>query len=90
MNSVLDEARLQQHHAENFSEERIFALRNEFARNGFIKLRDVVDDSWREVITADVHTLIDRQLERRDLHLATTDNTPRYMSVVRTSHDSPE
>lgn len=45
MNSVLDEARLQQHHAENFSEERIFALRNEFARNGFIKLRDVVENS---------------------------------------------
>ena len=43
MNYVLDEVRLQQHHDNNFSEKSVFALRNEFARNGFIKLRDIVD-----------------------------------------------
>lgn len=83
MNYVLDEARLQQHHDNHFSERRVFALRNEFVRNGFIKLRNIVDDDLRERITREVNSLIDRQLERRDLHLATTDNTPRYMSVVR-------
>lgn len=83
MSYVLDEARLQQYHHDRFSEERVFALRNEFSRNGFIKLRDIVDDALRETITVEVNGLIDRQLERRDLHLATTDNTPRYMSVVR-------
>lgn len=61
----------------------MFSLRPECARNGFIKLRDIVDDGVRESITAAVDNLIECQLERRDLHLATTDNTPRYMSVVR-------
>lgn len=79
MNYVLDEARLQDHHATNFSESSVFALRHEFARNGFIKVRNIVDDDLREKITREVNSLIDRQLERRDLHL----NTPRYMSVVR-------
>lgn len=83
MNHVLDEARLQKHHDNNFSEQRLFAQRHEFARDGFIKLRDIVDDDVREEITAEVKSLIECQLERRDLHLATTDNTPRYMSVVR-------
>lgn len=83
MNDVLDEVRLEKHHANNFPEQRMFSLRHEFARNGFIKVRDIVDDGVRESITAAVNNLIERQLERRDLHLATTDNTPRYMSVVR-------
>jgi len=83
MNYVLDEARLQDHHATNFPESSVFALRHEFARNGFIKVRNIVDDDLREKITREVNSLIDRQLERRDLHLATTDNTPSYMSVVR-------
>jgi hypothetical protein len=83
MNYALDVARLQQHHNNNFPAEKIFSLRHEFARNGFLKLRDIIDDHLRENITAEVKGLIDRQLERRGLHLATTDNTPRYMSVVR-------
>ncbi|KTB63309.1 ArpA protein [Pseudomonas allii] len=83
MNYVLDEARLQQHHHNNFTEEKLFALRHEFSRDGFIKLRNIVDDELRDFITSEVNGLIERQLERRDLHLATTDNTPRYMSVVR-------
>lgn len=83
MNYTLDKAILQKHYKENFPEERIFSLRNEFSRNGFIKLRDVVDDVLRQQVTGEVKGLIDRQIERRDLHLATTDNTPRYMSVVR-------
>lgn len=83
MNYVLDEACLQQGHRNRFPEENMFSLRQEFARNGFIKVRDIVDDSLREKVTAEVNGLIERQLERRDLHLATTDNTPRYMSVVR-------
>lgn len=83
MNCVFDKAGLQSHHESNFSEERVFSLRNEFSRNGFIKLRDIVDDALRQQVTCEVKGLIDRQIERRDLHLATTNNTPRYMSVVR-------
>ena len=83
MNYALNNTILQKHYDEHFPEQRIFSLRNEFARNGFIKLRDIVDDVLRQQITNEVNGLIDRQIERRDLHLATTDNTPRYMSVVR-------
>jgi hypothetical protein len=83
MNDVHDEVGLQKYHHANFNEERVFSLRHEFSRNGFIKLRDIVDDLLRAQITTEVKGLIDQQLERRDLHLATTDNTPRYMSVVR-------
>lgn len=68
MNYVLDEARLQDHHDTNFPESSVFALRHEFARNGFIKVRNIVDDDLREKITREVNSLIDRQLERRDLH----------------------
>lgn len=50
MSYVLDEARLQQYHHDRFSEERVFALRNEFSRNGFIKWRDIVDDALRETL----------------------------------------
>jgi len=83
MNSMLDKVLLQQYYKDNFPEQRLFILRNEFSRNGFIKLRDVVSDTLRQQVTREVKKLIDRQIERRDLHLATTDYTPRYMSVVR-------
>jgi len=83
MNYVNDETSLTTYLHDRFSKDRIFALRNQFAKNGFIKIRDIVNDSLRERVTQDVLCLIERQLERRDLHLATTDNTPRYMSVVR-------
>ncbi len=83
MDYVFNESILQEHCRNNFTKERIFLLRNDFARDGFIKLRDIVDDSLRQQVTAEVNNLIGRQLERRDLHLATTDNTPRYMSIVR-------
>jgi len=55
---------------------------HQFARNGFIILRDVVPDSIRAAVREEVSTLLDRHAERRDLRLATTDNTPRRMSVV--------
>jgi len=53
-----------------------------FARNGFIIVRDVVPDSIRTAVREEVLTLLAQHAERRDLRLATTDNTPRRMSVV--------
>ena len=44
MNYVLGVASLQQHHNNNFPAEKIFSLRHEFARNRFLKLRDIVDE----------------------------------------------
>src|SRR4051794_1884370 len=53
-----------------------------FARTGFIVLRDVVPDSIRGAVREEVLALLASHAERRDLRLATTDNTPRRMSVV--------
>lgn len=53
-----------------------------FVRNGFIMLRDVVPDDLRAAVREEVLSLLGRHAERRDLRLATTDNTPRRMSVV--------
>jgi hypothetical protein len=44
MNYVLDEARLLQHHNNNFPAGKVFSLRHEFARNRFLKLRDIVGE----------------------------------------------
>ena len=44
MNYVLDVASLQQHHNNNFPAGKVFSLRHEFARNRFLKLRDIVDE----------------------------------------------
>lgn len=83
MYPVLDELSLKNHIDAKFMDKEIFTLRNDFSRNGFVRLRNIIDDALREQITTEVHALIDQEIERRDLHLSTTDNTPRYMSVVR-------
>lgn len=83
MNTIFDEASLKNHIDRNLSKDEIFTLRNDFSRNGFIRVRDIVDDHLRKCVTEEVNFLISRQSERRDLHLSTTDDTPRYMSVVR-------
>lgn len=66
-----------------FTERRVFALRNNFARDGFIKLNDIVAAELKQSIRNEVLKLLEQQGERRDLRLSTTDNSPRYMSVVR-------
>ncbi|WP_408599235.1 ArpA protein [Pseudomonas sp. PLMAX] len=66
-----------------FPEQRIFTLRNKFSRDGFVKINDIVDAELKNLIKKEVLTLLEQQGERRDLLLATTDNTPRHMSVVR-------
>lgn len=66
-----------------FSEHRIFTLRNSFARDGFIKLNDIVDTELKNLVKTEVLTLLEKKGERRDLMLSTTDNSPRHMSVVR-------
>lgn len=66
-----------------FSEQRVFTLRNTFARDGFIRLNDIADTELKALIRKEVLILLDQQAERRDLILSTTDNSPRHMSVVR-------
>lgn len=79
----MNEDALKEYLTATFSEDDIFTLRNNFSRSGFVRLRNIVDDALREKVRQEVTSLISRELERRDLHLSTTDNTPRHMSVVR-------
>jgi L-lysine 4-chlorinase len=57
--------------------------RNRFARDGFIKVRNIVPDEIRAQVTGEVLRLLRDHAERRDLHLETTGNTPRFMSLVK-------
>jgi hypothetical protein len=71
------------HHETRFSREDLRVLTCNFARHGFIKVRDVVPDSIRASVRQEVFRLLDASAERRDLLLATTDYSPRHMSVVK-------
>lgn len=66
-----------------FTEKRISILRDEFSRDGFIKVNDIADAELKRLIRDEVLSLIATSSERRDLQLSTTDNSPRHMSVVR-------
>jgi L-lysine 4-chlorinase len=57
--------------------------RNKFARDGFIKVRNIVSDEIRDAVRDEVLRLLGDHAERRDLYLETTGNTPRFMSVVK-------
>jgi hypothetical protein len=76
------ESLLSSHYAVAVPTWNIRMRENTLARNGFLMLRDVVPDSIRAAVREEVLQLLDRHAERRDLRLATTDNTPRRMSVV--------
>jgi hypothetical protein len=77
-----DEA-IQSAHESTFTHGAIVRLKNEFSRNGFIKVRDIIPDEISEQVRTEVYALLDDHAERRDLRLATTGYTPRFMSVVK-------
>ena len=83
MATSIDVAKFKDHLQHIVQEPDIQKLRNAFARNGFLKIRNIVTDEIRAQVRQEVLRLIDAQIERRDLFLATTDNSPRHMSVVR-------
>jgi L-lysine 4-chlorinase len=76
------ESLLSCHYAVTVPHGNVRMQEHRFARNGFLLLRDVVPDSIRGAVREEVLKLLDQHAERRDLRLATTDNTPRRMSVV--------
>jgi hypothetical protein len=58
-------------------------LRNQFARDGFIKVPGIVPTAVKDAVRSEVLRLLSHNAERRDLLLKTTGDTPRFMSVVR-------
>jgi hypothetical protein len=74
---------IQAHLTASFSSEDIRALCQRFRRHGFIKVPQVVSPKLLASVKEEALRLLDLAAERRDLKLATTDFTPRKMSVVR-------
>jgi hypothetical protein len=60
-----------------------FRLRNQFHRDGFIKIPQIAPPAVGEAVRDEVYRLLEEHAERRDLTLSTTGNTRRAMSVVR-------
>lgn len=77
------DAAIEDHQHAWFDSSALFDLRNAFARDGFVKLREIVPDSVRTEVRDEVLHLLDLQSERRDLRLRTTGGTPRAMTVTR-------
>jgi hypothetical protein len=71
------------HQTKSFSSQDRVALCQQFRRYGFIKVPEVVPGELRAAMKEEAVRLLDLSSERRDLKLATTDYTPRKMSVVR-------
>ncbi|WP_338523025.1 ArpA protein [Pseudomonas batumici] len=53
-----------------------------FARDGYLKINHLIDQSIRDAIIADVKYLLKNHAKRRDFLIESTGNTPRYLSNV--------
>lgn len=71
------------HSQESFTPQKIRKLSETFSRQGMVKIPDIVSQELKQQIHDEIYQLLENYAERRDLILKTTDNTPRYLSVVR-------
>jgi len=74
---------IEAHLQKTYSAQDVRDLSNTFARFGFIKVPKIVPPEIYKAVDASVRELLKQNAERRDLLLATTGNTPRKMSVVK-------
>lgn len=65
-----------------YSKADIQRLSQAFRRHGFVKIPDIVSSELKSRIHQEAHQLLNEHAERRDITLATTNHTPRYLSVV--------
>lgn len=83
---------LTQHFKQTFSEQDISTRSQIFSREGFVKIPNIVNDTLKQQVHTEIKSLLDTHSERRNLTLATTDHTPRYLSIVKSeviSKNSP-
>ncbi len=71
------------HTQATFSQKEIRKLSEIFLRQGMVKIPDVISKETKNIVYEEIYKLLQQYAERRDLILKTTDNTPRYLSVVR-------
>lgn len=73
---------LKRHLSEQFDNAELAARSQQFRREGYVKLREIVPDTLFEAISTEVHRLLDLHAHRIDVNLRETENSPRYMSTV--------
>lgn len=61
----------------------VLSYSQKLRRSGIAIVTNLIKKSTIDEVKKDAERLLSLSAERRDLHLATTDYTPRYMSVVR-------
>ncbi|PCI39746.1 MAG: ArpA protein [Thiotrichales bacterium] len=71
------------YHNQTYTRDDERRIAHQFSRDGFVKIPQLVSKEIKELLKFEVMQLLDKNSERRDLKLATTDNTPRYLSIVR-------
>lgn len=74
---------IQDHLDKTYNEDDIFWMSEDFLKNGYLKVSDIVSDTVKELFKEEVNTLFEKFSKRRDLLIESTGNTPRYLSNVR-------
>ena len=78
--------RIAEHFATAFSDEvEVLRLSQAFRKNGYVKIRNLVPPDIKELVTGEVHQLL-QHARRIDIQLKETGNTPRKMSTVGQRH----
>ncbi|MGA6138011.1 ArpA protein [Acinetobacter sp. TUM15071] len=65
------------------SNDEVFWAAQSFLRDGYLKVTNLIPDNIKELFYAEVRELLGKYAKRRDLHMESTGNTPRFMSNVR-------
>ncbi|UYM14635.1 HalD/BesD family halogenase [Endozoicomonas euniceicola] len=76
-------SQIQKHLEDNFTKNDIIDLRQEFSRNGLVKVPKLVPEEIKATVHKEILRLLDDHTERRDITLETTDNTPRHLNIVK-------
>jgi hypothetical protein len=65
-----------------FKDRDFFWERHRFDRDGYLKITDLIDKRITDIVCAEVTELLAAHAKRRDMHMESTGNTPRYLSNV--------
>ncbi|WIM99837.1 hypothetical protein ACTOB_003502 [Actinoplanes oblitus] len=76
------ESAVVEHLRQNVDQEQLWLSRKSFYESGFALVSYLLPDEIKQQIAAEVRDLLDERSIRRDLHLAETSNSPRYMRNV--------
>jgi hypothetical protein len=83
--------RLQEHFEREFSDRRQFLrISQQYRREGYVKISNLVPDDLKEQISAETRRLVDDHGRRIDITLKETSNSARKMTTVSCKHIAAE